>query len=78
VANIEFDKLLLQNLEAINKKLEDVNKKFDDLPCSDRLVRLDRLEQQVINRKETSALMWSVLVTAIGAFGLSIWNWVMR
>jgi hypothetical protein len=78
MSNVEFDKLLLQNLEGINKKLDTMQKKFDDLPCADRLVRIDRLEQKQIERKENKTLIWSGIVTAVGAFGLSVWNWITK
>jgi hypothetical protein len=78
VANIEFDKLLLSNLEAINKKLDDLQDDFKNLPCGDRLVRIDRLEQQQIQRKENKALIWGGFFAALGAFGLSLWNWMTK
>lgn len=78
MASAEFDKLLLSNLEAINKKLDDMNTKFAALPCADRLVRIDRLEQKEIDRKETKKFMWAGFLAAVGAFGLSIWNWVTK
>jgi len=76
MANTEFDKLLLQNLEGINKKLDMMNEKFEKLPCGERLVRIDRLEQKEQERKENKALIWSAFFAAIGAFGISAWHWL--
>jgi hypothetical protein len=75
MASTEFDKLLLSNLEAINRKLDAMNTRFDNLPCGVNNVRIDRLEQKEIDRKESKNFMWAGFLAAVGAFGLSIWNW---
>ena len=72
----EFDKLLLSNLEAINKKLDDMNERFNNLPCATNNVRLSLLEQKETDRKESRNFMWACFLAAIGAFGLSFWNWM--
>ena len=74
----EFDKLLLSNLEAINKKLDDMNERFNNLPCATNNVRLSLLEQKEIDRKETKNFVWAGFLAAVGAFGLSIWNWINK
>jgi hypothetical protein len=74
--NLEFDKLLLQNLEGINKKLDALDNRFNNLPCSSHDLRVDRLEQKEADRKEHKATMWGLAFTAVGAFGLGIWNWL--
>jgi len=72
----EFDKLLLSNLEAINKKLDDMNERFNNLPCAANNIRIDRLEQKENDRKETNNFVRAGFLAAIGAFGLSFWNWM--
>jgi len=74
----EFDKLLLSNLEAINKKLDALNERFNNLPCATNNVRLSLLEQKEIDRKETKNFVWAGFLAAVGAFGLSIWNWINK
>ena len=72
----EFDKLLLSNLEAINRKLDAMNERFNNLPCATNNVRLSLLEQKEIDRKETKNFVWAGFLAAVGAFGLSFWNWI--
>ena len=72
----EFDKLLLTNLEAINKKLDAMNERFNNLPCAANNIRIDRLEQKENDRKETNNFVRAGFLAAIGAFGLSFWNWM--
>ena len=74
----EFDKLLLSNLEAINKKLDVMNERFNNLPCATNNVRLSLLEQKETDRKETKNFVWAGFLAAVGAFGLSIWNWINK
>lgn len=72
----EFDKLLLSNLEAINRKLDSLNERFEKLPCATNNVRIDRLEQREIDRKDSKNFIWAGFLAAVGAFGLSFWNWI--
>ena len=76
MASTEFDKLLLNNLEAINKKLDALNERFNNLPCATNNVRISLLEQKETDRKENRNFVWAGLLAAVGAFGLSLWNWV--
>jgi len=71
----EFDKLLLSNLEAINKKLDAMNERFNNLPCAANNVRLSLLEQKETDRKDNKNFMRACGLAALGAFGLSLWNW---
>ena len=76
MASAEFEKLLLFNLEAINKKLDVMTERFNNLPCATNNIRIDRLEQKETDRKESRNFMWACFLAAIGAFGLSFWNWM--
>jgi len=66
--------------KKINEKIDSLDKKIDEkltkLPCEERSIRIDRLEQKEIERKEHKNLIWGALFAGIGAFGLGIWNWL--
>ena len=74
------NELIIEMLEKMDRKLDQYNQKLEDkfnkLPCGERIIRLDRLEQKEMERQDSRKLIWSAFFAALGAFGLGIWNWL--
>ena len=74
------DELILQMLHQLDEKIirieTKLDEKFNGLACSAQNIRIDRLEQKEAERKDNKAMFWTIAIAAVGAFGLSLWNWI--
>jgi len=73
---VNTNELILEMLHNLDVKIIQMDKKLDNLPCAAQNIRIDRLEQKELGRKESKATMWSIALAAVGAFGLSLWTWL--
>jgi len=84
VSDIELQRMILRMLEGLDKKFDDLNVKvdarFSALKCGEQNLRIDRIEQREVERKESKAesktLVFTALFTAVSAFGMNLWQWV--
>jgi hypothetical protein len=61
-----------------NELVAKVDQKFNGLKCADQNLRIDRLEQKEIERKEGKALTVTALLAGVSAFGLTAWQWMTK
>ncbi len=70
------NELILENLKKINTRLdqmsEKMDEKFDELPCEDRNLRLDRLEQKATEQKDNRKLVFGALLSGLVALGVAL------
>jgi hypothetical protein len=74
------DQLILDMLHQLDEKVCQLDRKFDEkfggLKCQDQNIRIDRLEQKELDRKDHKKTLWAVALAAVSAFGLSLWQWI--
>jgi hypothetical protein len=74
------DELILQIVEGLDKKLDHLNMKMDDrfanLKCNEQNLRITRIEDKLQDQRDHRKTLFAIGVAALGAFGLSLWQWI--
>lgn len=76
------NELILDILGKMDKKIDNLDakmeSKFGNLKCGEQNIRIDRIEQREKDQQEHKAKFWAIALAALGAFGLSVWNWITK